>query len=182
MLGNAPHAQCADHQEPQRHDWPESIADPRGPLRLNGEQPNQHRHGRGQHVSIEGGRHDLQSFQRREHRDRRRDGAVAIDQGGAEQANGHYGGALAAFHAEQRHQSENAAFAIVVDAHGDVHILDGRDDDQCPDHQRQRTEHGERIGPVARKVQHRLEGVQRARTDIPEYHPERGKTQRRQGS
>ena len=86
MLRNTPDAERADHHEPERHDRPERLADPRRALRLKREQPDQHCHGRRQYVSVEGGRDHLQTLERRQHGDRRRDGAVAVDQGGAEQA------------------------------------------------------------------------------------------------
>ena len=180
VLGDPPHPERAHHHEPERHDRPERLADLRAALGLKCEQPEEHCHGGRQYVGSERRRDHLQALERGEHRDRRRDGTVAVDQGGAEQADRNDGGTMAAFHTQQGHQGQNAAFAVVVDAHREAHVLDPGDNDQRPDHQRQRPEHGECIGLVAREAQHRLQGVQRAGTDIPEHHAERGQAQRRQ--
>ena len=61
----------------------------------------------------------FEPFERREHGDRRRDRAVAVDQRGAEQADGDDRGPVLPLDAEQRHEREDAAFAVIVDAHGE---------------------------------------------------------------
>ena len=65
-------------------------------------------------------RGDLEALDRRQHRDRRRDHAVAVEQRGAEQAEQHERPMcarpdLAAV--EQRQQGQDAALAVVVGPH-----------------------------------------------------------------
>ena len=49
-------------------------------------------------------------------------------------------GRLLLLDAEQRHQRQDAAFAVVVDAHREADIFDAGDDEQSPEDQRQRAE------------------------------------------
>jgi hypothetical protein len=74
-------------------------------------------------------------FQRRQHRDGRCDGAIAVDQRRSEQADGDNGRSVALFYAQQSHQRQNAALAIVIDAHGEKDIFDGSDDEQRPEYE-----------------------------------------------
>ena len=94
-----------------------------------------------------------------------------------EQADGDDGRAMLLLDAEQRHQGQNATLAVIVDAHREQHVFDGRDDEQRPQHQRQRTEHGGRVRRLARGAEDGLEGVKRARSDITEHDTECGQAQ-----
>ena len=83
---------------------------------------------------------------------------------------------------EQRQECEDAAFAVVVDAHRDRDVLDRRHDDQRPDHQR---EHSERRGWIRRargEAKNRLERVERAGPDIAENHAQGRQAERGQAS
>jgi hypothetical protein len=84
----------------------------------------------------------------------------------------------AALDPQQRHQGEDAAFAVIVDPHGDGDVFDAGDRDQRPHDQRQDPEHRRRAA-VAGEVQHRLERVERAGADVAEHHSECRKSQRR---
>ena len=86
VLRDAPQAERADGREPQQHDRPEGGADARGPERLDREQRQQDDDGGRHHVVVHRRRGDIEAFERRQHGDRRRDRAVAIDQRGAEKA------------------------------------------------------------------------------------------------
>jgi hypothetical protein len=78
-------------------------------------------------------RRDLfHAFERREHRDRRGYRPIAIDQRRAEQAGGDKDRSAPFLDAKQRHQCDDAAFAVVVDAHGEVDVFDRGDDEQRP--------------------------------------------------
>jgi hypothetical protein len=63
-----------------------AMSDARGSLRLNGKQHNQDRDRHRHNIGAERGRRNGQPFERREHTDRRRDGAVPVDESRAEQA------------------------------------------------------------------------------------------------
>ena len=89
---------------------------------------------------------DLQALDRAEHRDRRRDHAVAVEQRGAEDAEQRCSTrrSRAVVHRcvrRQRDQRQDAAFAVVVGAHDEQDVLERDDDRQRPEDQRQHAEH-----------------------------------------
>ena len=86
-------------------------------------------------------RGDLQAFDRRQHRDRRRDQRVAIEERGADDAEQDDGKALAADRAIGKgHQRKRPAFAVIVGAEQDQHVFDRDDQNQRPDDERQNAE------------------------------------------
>ena len=89
VAGDAPEAEEPDHNKPQQHDWTEGRANPRGAERLDREQRRQDDHRGRQHIGVQSRRRDIQSFERRQHGNRRRDRAVAVDQRRAERAQHH---------------------------------------------------------------------------------------------
>ena len=95
---------------------------------------------------------DVDAFQRAQHRDGGRDHAVAIDQRRAEQAHGGEDGrAVGPVRADQRHQRQDAALAVIVGAHDEQAVFDRDGDDQRPEDQRQAAERAlrEKCPPVA---------------------------------
>ncbi len=81
----------ADDAEPDQHDGTENLADRAGAALLKPEEPDQDDDRTGQHVWLERGARELQSLERAEYGDRRRDDAVAIDQRRTEQPHGDQG-------------------------------------------------------------------------------------------
>ena len=75
--------------------------------------------------------------------------------------------------AKQCQKRDDAAFAIVVDTHGEADVFDARDDEECPQDQRQRAHNRRGIRMRAGEIEHRLERVERARADVAEYHSQR---------
>jgi hypothetical protein len=75
-----------------------------------------------------------------------------------------------ALDAQQRPQGKDAAFAVIVHPHRNGEVFDAGDHDQSPHYQGQYTEHPRRVS-VAGEVQHRLEGVERARSNVAEQNP-----------
>ena len=77
--------------------------------------------------------------------------------------------------ANQRVQCEDAAFAIVVDAHGDEHIFDGSDQRNRPEDQRQHAEHGLSVYAAKPSLTGKegLRGVQGRGADVAVHHAER---------
>ena len=71
--------------------------------------------------------------------------------------------------------ARNAAFALVVDTHGDEHVFDGGDQRYRPEHQRQHAEHGLTVGvgDAALTGKERLRGVQGRCSDVAVDHAER---------
>ena len=74
-----------DH-EPQHHDRAEHSTDARRAAPLHDEQADQHRQRERHDVRLELRRGDLETFDRAQHRDRRRDDAVAVEERRTEDA------------------------------------------------------------------------------------------------
>jgi hypothetical protein len=87
---------------------------------------------------------------------------------------------MMALYPEQRHERQDAALTVIVDAHRDRHIFDRRHHDQGPDHKREHAEGDRRIRSAAGKTQDRLECVERARPDVAEDYPQGRKAKRGQ--
>ena len=82
---------------------------------------------------------------------------------------------------DQRGQREDAAFALVVGAHHDRHVLDRDDEHQRVDDQREHAEHvlvRRRHGVRAEEAL--AQGVQRAGADVAVDDAERGQREREQ--
>jgi hypothetical protein len=80
------HAERRERDEPDTGDRPEADADARRAMALDPEQCDQDAQRDRHDVVREQRRRDFQAFDRRQHRDGRRDQAVAVEQRGAEQA------------------------------------------------------------------------------------------------
>ena len=117
----------------------------------------------------EGRAGELEPFNRREHRNRRRDDRIAEKHRGADDADDEdESGAPAERARRQRRQRQRAALAVIVGAQQDQNVFQRDRDDQRPHDQRQHAEHD-----IAR---HRLivacgdrrfaEGVKRAGADV----------------
>ena len=100
---------------------PKKAATLRGAARLHREQRDQDHDGQRHDVGVEGRRRDLQAFDRRQHRQRRRDHGVAVEQRGADDAEQHDDAARLwpSARVRQRHQRQRAALAVVVGAQQD---------------------------------------------------------------
>jgi hypothetical protein len=168
------HAERGDGEEPGERDGPEEAANARGATLLHGEQGEQHHQRDGHHVVPEVRRDHLQAFHRREHRDGRRDDAVAIEQRGAEDA--HSQQALAqrgpVFHrgGSERQHGNQPAFAVVVGAQHERDVLERDDDRQRPEQDREdAVDVGVREGNVA-GTKDFFDGVQHAGADVAVDH------------
>ena len=129
---------------------------------------------------------DLQPFDRGEHRDRRGDHAVAVEQRGADdperdQRRRHDRAAAAPRGLQQRRQRHDAALAAVVGAHDEREVLDRHDDRDRPEHERDHAVDVPLRG-VHRVIvggEDRLQRVQRAGPDVAEHHAQRTERERR---
>ena len=86
----------AERREPDQHDRPEDRADAGRPAALEEEQDDQDDDRDRDDVRLEERRRDFEPFDGAEHRDRRRDHAVAVEQRRAEDADGDQRAALTA--------------------------------------------------------------------------------------
>ena len=148
LLHHLPQARCREHAEPQQHDRPEYLANHPGALALDREQPDQNddrdrnyeaRHSRCLH---------LQSLDSRQHRDRRRDQAVAVEHGRAEQPQRAERSPQQRMHAApldrlacERLQGQNAALTVVIGTQHEHDVLEGDHHHQTPEDQRQQAQH-----------------------------------------
>jgi hypothetical protein len=114
-------AKRADGQEPEQHHRPEDVADERCSLALNQEQANQDSNADRNHEGRELGCVELQTLDGAEHRDGRRDDAIAVEQRGPDQTDDHQGGAPTAArrvaNIEKCQQCDDAALTAIVGAH-----------------------------------------------------------------
>ena len=74
------HGRDRDDGEPDAHDRSEQRGDARGAARLHGKQRHQDDHRQRHDIMLEGRRDELDAFDRRQHRQRRRDHRVAVEQ------------------------------------------------------------------------------------------------------
>ena len=99
-------------------------------------------------IFAEGGAGELQAFHRRQHRNRRRDHAVAEEHRGANDADDEdVSGAAAERAARQRRERERAALPVIVGAQQHQHVFGRDDNDQRPENERQHAEHDARAKP-----------------------------------
>ena len=160
-----PSAGGGERHEPHQSDRTEERRDPRRAPRLHREQGEQDQHRQRNDISVQRRLHDLEALDRRQHRQRRRDHRVAVEQGGADHAErDHHQAASAERALRERHQGECAAFAVIVGAQQDDHIFDADDEDQRPHDERQDAEDDllARRGIRPDRGQHRLRATHRA--------------------
>ncbi len=103
---------------------PNSLPMRPAPLGLEREHREEHHDRQRHHIRREGRHRTLDAFKRAQDRDRRRDGAVAIDQRRAQYADRDHAAAFAMLDAEERHQRQDAALPVIVGPHDDGDIFD----------------------------------------------------------
>jgi hypothetical protein len=137
--GDVGHTQRNQRDEPDERDRPECLADAAGAQLLGRKQHCQHHQRYRDHELVQLWRRDLQPFDRREHRDRWGDHAIAVEHRRAEQPeHGEHAvqrRAVAHGMGRQREHRNQAAFAIVVGAQDEQHVLDRDDHGDRPEHQ-----------------------------------------------
>ena len=155
--------------KPDQHYRPEDVADERRSLALNQEQANQDRDADRNDDRRELGCVELEAFHGAEHRDGRRDDAVAIEQRGSDQPDDQQRGAPAPGRRtpdiEKRQQRDDAALAAVVGAHDQDGVFERDDHDQRPEDHRHDAHDGfgrDRSGGICGL----LEPIERAGADV----------------
>ena len=173
-----------EDREPSSHHRPEQAPDRARPEALGGEQHGQDRERERHDELVQRRLDDFDPLDRREHRDRRRDHAVAVEQRGAEDAERDEhdlrGAALEPDVPDQRDQGHDPALALVVGAHDEHDVLDRDDDRDRPEHERDHAVDAGLGRPDRVLVggEDRLQRVQRARPDVAEDDAERAQRQR----
>ena len=172
---DAGHSEDPDDDEPDQHDRSEQAADERGALALHHEEGDEDDDRNGHHKAIEVWRIHLDALDGAQHRDRGRDRAIAIEQSRADQTDEHHPGVAPAGPrarwADEREQREDAALAVIVGAHDEDGILDGDDDDQRPEDQRDDAYRclGRHAAAGTGGLGGDIQGVERARADVAEH-------------
>ena len=177
-LDNAVDAERGENDEPADHHRPEDLPDDSGALLLHEEQADQDDDGHGHHDRRQRRRIDLEALDRAQHRDRRRDRAVAVEQGGADEPDDQQlrpprsGPGVA--RRQQRQQRDDAAFAAIVGAHDQECIFDRDDQDQRPQDQRRHPEDSLRRDRSAMSggLGRFLQRIERAGADVAIDDPE----------
>jgi hypothetical protein len=172
-------AEDANDEEPRRHHRPEDAADAVCAAPLHREQQDDDHHADRQHVLLKFRCGNLQALDSGEHRDRRSDQSVAEEQAGAGYADQCQRLAHAGAHGDtlgQRHERQDAAFATIVGVHDERHVFHGDDEHEGPEDEGENAEDlGRCDGGIGEELEARLEGVERAGTDIAINHAEHGK-------
>ena len=170
MIEDVIKARHGEAQEPEQRDGAEEGRHPCRSLRLHEEQRDDDRKRNGHHIGLEGRCDDLEALDRREHRDRRRDDGIAIEQCCPDHAQHREPcDRLAHGALRQRHQRECAALPLIVGIEQDQHVFDGNDENQRPQDEREHAQHHglahSAIGAHGRR--HRFaEGIERAGADV----------------
>ena len=121
-------AERRDRPEPREHDRTEDAAHPRRPVLLKEkEQEEDEQRGR-KHVGLKRRCGDLETFSGAEHGDCRRDDAVTVQQGGAEEPQRGQQATSPPL-SQQGEQRYDAAFAAIVQTHDEGDVLDAHDED-----------------------------------------------------
>jgi hypothetical protein len=181
MCGKPSSTSTADQR-----DRPEPLADAAGAEALYREQAGQHEQRQRDHPVVQLRRRDFEAFDGRQHRDRRCDDAVAVEDGGAEQADRHQRASQPRLVGHrmrgQRQHRDQPAFAVVVGAQDQQHVLQRDDDRDGPEDQRQHAQDVGRRGLQMAAVEDFLQCVQRAGADVAIDHTECRQRQCGQGS
>ena len=175
-----------EHREPDDDDRTEQLADGGRSIALAEEEADDHGHRDRQHVGLERRRDRLQPFHRAEHRDRRRDDAVAVEERGAEHAGEQQqrmqprrsSGSLRG----QRREGHDAALAAVVGTQDQDDVLERHDDHQGPEDRRDGADHVRGVeNDRVDGVEDLLHRVQRAGADVAVHDAERAERQHAEG-
>ena len=174
MAEDLPYTQHRQAGKPQQRDRAEELANACRAALLHREQRQQHQQRQRQHELAKVRRHHLEAFDRRQHRDGRRDDAITIEQRSAEDAYRQQHGAQPGLVLDRlRGQGQHChqpTFAIVVGAQHQRDVLQRDDQRERPEQDGQHTIHigmGERYMAGAKDF---LDGVQHAGAYIAVHH------------
>ena len=150
MQGNLVYATRRQRGKPCQRDRPEPGAQAGRAMLLHEKQPGEHAYCKRHHIGLEHMGADRQSFDRRQHGNRRRQHGVAVEQRSARHAGQcHRAQRARPLHYRmpcQREQSHDAAFAVIVGTQHQQHVFQGHHQHQRPENRRRGAEHGFRTG------------------------------------
>ena len=178
MTRDLERAEQPDRAEPHDDHRAEEAADPAGAALLNSEQQDQQAERQRYHGRFERRGRDLEPLDRAQHRDRRRQDAIAIEQREPEQSSREDPAAAARpGGAQGQHgQRDDAALAAIVRPHQHDDVFDRDDEGQGPGDQRQDPENTRR-GDALGGQQTLPDGIEGRGPDIAVDDAERGNRQ-----
>lgn len=160
----------ADRREPEEGDGAEDHTDLGRAEFLCEEEADEDGDRDGEDEGLERCRADGEALDRREDRHRRGDHPVAVEEGGAEEAEPDEdatAGALVGLLEEESEHRQHPALATVIGAHDVDDVLDAHDEEQRPEDEREDTVH---VGGGRREavlgLERRAERVERTRPDV----------------
>ena len=181
IVENVQGAEHRDRHEPDHGDRSEKCGDAGGAVALHREQRNQDHDRDRDHVMFERRRGELQTFDRRQHRDRGRDEGITQEHRRPDHAEHEDEiGAPAERAHRERCERQRTALAVVVGAQQDQDVFRGHHQEQRPQDHRQHAEHdvARQRSAVLRGMHGLAEGIERARADIAEHDADRAQRQR----
>src|SRR4029078_10028616 len=181
IVRNPSQPQQRDRTEPHDHDRPEDPPYSRRTVTLEDEQHDENDDRDDPDHVIQRRGSNLQSFHRAQHGDGWGDHSIAIQQGGSEQSERNKYPPAVAFlpRPDQRQKRENPALAAGVGLHDAHDVLEGDDEIEGPEDERENAEdvvvgEGNAMGPGETL----LERVQRTGADVAVDDPKSGERER----
>ena len=160
--------------KPHQRDGTEELADVGRAALLHGKQHEQNDQGQRNHRLLEGRRHHLKTFHRRQHRNGRGNDAIAVKQASAKNAHHQQHPAqLRLVFDRLRRQGQHGhqtAFAMVIGPQHQGHVLERDDDRQGPEEDRENAQHVAGCERHVARTKHLFDRVQHAGADIAINH------------
>ncbi len=192
FVGDMINAEACQRQKPQHANGAEQLRNARGAARLDQEQPDQNGdRERDNGVFAEqcfGARNRLQALDRRQHRKRRRDDCITVEERSARPAERERNGRACASSlrfaqraSRERGQRQHAAFALIVGTGQEQHIFQTDNDNQRPDREAEHAQDRACVDLVARGVERFTKRIKRAGANIAEHNPDRAQRKRQGG-
>ena len=187
LLDDLSEAEEGERRKPDEHHRSKQPPHVASAPRLDREQPHQDQAGDRNDEFLQGRAGDREPLHRRQHRDRRSDHAVAIEERCADDRQERHprnaadpAGGVAESLRHQRQQRQNPPFAAMVGPHHKDDVLHRDDEEERPEHERQ---YAEQVGAVDHAaigcgdMETLLERVEGTGADVTVYHAEREERQ-----
>jgi hypothetical protein len=170
VVGDMVDADRRHGEEPDDGDRAEKDRHGPSSARLDRKQHDQDDDRNRHDILMECRRDDLETFDRRQDRQRRRDHRIAEKQRGAENADQQQDAAALFRNGldHQRQERQRAAFAVIVRLQQKNDVFERDDDRQCPEEQRDQADNCETLDVLIMgdRTQGFAKGIKRARADI----------------
>ena len=169
IANDCSHTKCRNRSKPEHHDGAKDMPDLARAKPLGQKQDRQNRQCNVVLEARDTRHHHREPFDRRQHRNARRQNPISRKQRDREHADRNHNDAMPLLHVPQCKyaQRKRAALPLIVGPHDHQDVLDRDHQHQRPDEQREETEH---LVPICTEAKDIVEGslkrVQRTRADI----------------